>query len=274
MNVYEVYRTSGPTSGSRFNEGLTTITYQARDGAGNVAYCYIRITVNVLRCPSVGSSSHRSHSCSKTNIAGSVCTFHCSTGYNLVGSSAVTCQTNRVWNRGFPTCQVRTCSPSLTNLANGQISCTNSNRWNSVCTFRCNTGYGLSSGGSTYTRTCSNSWSGTSPTCTDNRAPSITCPSSISVEAEDRLTSAVVSWVVPVASDNVPSGLTVTRTQGTAPGSRFNQGSHAIRYRAADAAGNTRDCTFSVTVRGMYLCIDPNEMHFSKSISYSVLMID
>ncbi|XP_022105682.1 sushi, von Willebrand factor type A, EGF and pentraxin domain-containing protein 1-like isoform X2 [Acanthaster planci] len=242
-------RTGGLASGSRFNEGLTTVTYAARDSAGNTAYCSISITIRVLRCPGVGSSSHRSHTCTKSNIAGSFCTFRCSTGYDIVGDSTATCLNSEVWTSGLPTCRVKTCNPALTSLANGQITCTNGNRWNSVCTFRCNSGFGLSSGGSTYTRTCTLTWSDTSPTCRDTQAPNITCPSSISVEAEEGLTSAVVSWASATATDNVPAGLTVTQTQGLASGSRFGQGSHTIFYSASDARGNTQECSFSVTVR-------------------------
>ena len=71
--------------------------------------------------------------------------------------------------------------------------------------------------------------------------------------AEDAVTSAIVTYTTPTATDNVRIGLSVQKQQGAGSGSRFSQGSHTIRYRATDAQGNTRDCTFSITVRGVLL---------------------
>ncbi|XP_033644442.1 sushi, von Willebrand factor type A, EGF and pentraxin domain-containing protein 1-like isoform X2 [Asterias rubens] len=248
-----VSRTSGPASGSRFGAGLTTITYQATDGAGNTRICTIHITVTVLRCSSVPSSSHRTHSCSKTNIAGSVCTFTCpTTGYHVVGHSTSTCRSSSTWSHSFPTCQLTTCSPSLTSISHGTVTCSNSNYYGSRCTFRCSSGYGFSSGGSSSTRyrTCGSSWSGSTPSCIDTQPPSFSyCPNPISVVAEDAVTSAIVTYTTPTATDNVRIGLSVQKQQGAGSGSRFSQGSHTIRYRATDAQGNTRDCTFTITVR-------------------------
>ena len=65
-----------------------------------------------------------------------------------------------------------TCDPSRTNLTNGYVSCTNSNQLGSVCTYSCNTGYGLSDISLTNT-TCNDNgdndnngeWSSTAPQC-------------------------------------------------------------------------------------------------------------
>ena len=40
---------------------------------------------------------------------------------------------------------------------------------------------------------------------------------------------------------------------GKGPGERFSAGTHNIRYRAIDGAGNIGECTFNVVVTGICL---------------------
>ncbi|XP_038050781.1 sushi, von Willebrand factor type A, EGF and pentraxin domain-containing protein 1-like [Patiria miniata] len=239
-------------SGSHFGEGVHTIIYVASNTANQKVDCTFRITITVLRCPIIPGSSALSYSCTKTNIAGSVCEFHCGTGFTLSGSMTLACQSSSAWSSNFPTCKVKTCSPPQTSIPNGGVTCSDSNQYNSVCTFTCDShrGYGFQNGNTATSRTCQENWSGSMPTCIDIEPPRFTsCPSSFSVEADNRQTSANVSWEAPTATDNVPYGLTVYQTQGVPPGSLFSQGSHTITYEARDGQGNTAECTFTVTVR-------------------------
>ena len=67
---------------------------------------------------------------------------------------------------------VITCNPARTNLANGQVVCSNSNELGSVCKYTCDSGYGLSNT-SLASTTCiddgnndaNGEWNSTPPTC-------------------------------------------------------------------------------------------------------------
>jgi hypothetical protein len=84
-------------------------------------------------------------------------------------------------------------------------------------------------------------------TVNDTQPPTITCPANITTGSTAGLCSAVVNYSTPTASDNCP-GVTLTRIAGPASGSSFPVGSTTITYRATDAAGNTAQCSFTVTV--------------------------
>ena len=65
-----------------------------------------------------------------------------------------------------------TCDPSRTAPTNGNVSCTNTNQFGSVCTYTCNSGYALSNNSLTNT-TCNDDgdndadgeWSSNPPEC-------------------------------------------------------------------------------------------------------------
>jgi len=85
-------------------------------------------------------------------------------------------------------------------------------------------------------------------TAHDDTPPTFdTFPDDIRVEVDPPLTSSVVSWTVPTASDNLP-GATVTQTTGLASGASFPLGPTVITYIAEDAAGNEVTDSFTVTV--------------------------
>ena len=80
----------------------------------------------------------------------------------------------------------------------------------------------------------------------DNLAPSFnTCPSKIVTICDAGKNGAVVSWLVPVATDNC----SVTTTSTNKPGDFFSVGSKIVTYTATDASGNTATCTFEVEVK-------------------------
>ncbi|XP_019616827.1 PREDICTED: uncharacterized protein LOC109464315 [Branchiostoma belcheri] len=66
--------------------------------------------------------------------------FSCSSGYNLVGNSALTCQADATWSGTTPTCTRKECL-LLTAPTNGAM--TGSNFYQDVLTFACNSGYNL-----------------------------------------------------------------------------------------------------------------------------------
>lgn len=106
-------------------------------------------------------------------------------------------------------------------------------------------------GTTTVTMTATNSCG--TQTCTftvkvnDTQAPTVTCPSNITVTSPAGSCTAVVNYTV-TANDNCP-GATVTRTAGLASGAAFPLGTTTVTHFATDAAGNvSSSCSFTVTV--------------------------
>jgi gliding motility-associated-like protein len=80
----------------------------------------------------------------------------------------------------------------------------------------------------------------------DNQPPVFQgCPGNISVNTGANACSAVVTWPLPVASDNC--GVTGFSSSHVS-GSTFQVGTDSVLYYASDAAGNESVCTFKVTV--------------------------
>lgn len=97
-------------------------------------------------------------------------------------------------------------------------------------------------------RVCPNGYSGSK--CqqlqVDKEPPRVDrCPGDLWVIAKNG--SSVVSWDVPVFSDNVGVAKVVEKS-GHRPGQNLAWGAYDIAYIAYDAAGNAATCTFKVTV--------------------------
>jgi hypothetical protein len=84
-------------------------------------------------------------------------------------------------------------------------------------------------------------------TILDNVAPAITCPQNIVVPNNVNLCSAVVTYSIPVATDNC-TVLNLARTSGQASGTVFALGTSTVVYRATDVVGNSSTCSFTITV--------------------------
>ncbi|XP_078581988.1 E-selectin-like [Branchiostoma floridae x Branchiostoma japonicum] len=121
---------------------------------------------------------------SGSNSYGESTTFSCNTGYNLDGSSTLTCQSTGTWSGSPPTCEAGQC-PTLTPPSNGDVQ-SDSNNLGAVATFTCNPGYNIV-GDSTLTCQTDLSWSGSSPTCTVGQCPSLTPPSNGAVSGSNYL---------------------------------------------------------------------------------------
>jgi hypothetical protein len=81
-------------------------------------------------------------------------------------------------------------------------------------------------------------------TVNDNVAPTISCPSTTTVNAAQGQCGANVTYNA-TATDNCSS---VTVTYNRASGSLFNVGTTPVTATATDACGNTRTCSFNVVV--------------------------
>ncbi len=83
-------------------------------------------------------------------------------------------------------------------------------------------------------------------TVTDNEMPVINnCPSNLSYNTTPGMCSATASWTAPTATDNCP-GVSISSTHSS--GSSFNKGVTTVTYTATDMSGNTKTCSFTVTV--------------------------
>jgi hypothetical protein len=84
-------------------------------------------------------------------------------------------------------------------------------------------------------------------TVTDNQSPVWTnVPSNIVVPTSTNSCSAAVTWNAPLAADNCTAQPTVTTNH--TPGTLFGLGTTSVVYTSVDAAGNSSQASFTVTV--------------------------
>ena len=108
---------------------------------------------------------------------------------------------------------------------------------------------------------------------TDHEKPEISCPEDISISNDPGKCGAVVNYTVPTATDN--SGkVTVSLKNGPKPGADFPVGTTTVTYTATDAAGNSIDCSFDVTVTDnenpMISCPPDQTENFNPAIGFSI----
>jgi len=96
-----------------------------------------------------------------------------------------------------------------------------------------------------------------SVTVNDAQAPTITCPANKTQGTDPNACTAAVTYATPTGTDNcgLPSGLPIWVSGGSVPtpsGSNsvsvFSKGINTVTWKATDAAGLTKTCTFRVTV--------------------------
>ncbi|MGV3641208.1 MAG: HYR domain-containing protein [Adhaeribacter sp.] len=86
----------------------------------------------------------------------------------------------------------------------------------------------------------------TTVTVADNTAPVFSPVADLSLSTDPGVNGAVVNYQLPAASDNC--GATIMQTAGLAPGALFPVGTTTNTFRAADAAGNVSEISFTVRV--------------------------
>lgn len=94
-------------------------------------------------------------------------------------------------------------------------------------------------------------------TVSDNQAPNITCPPNQTKSNDPGACGATVSYLTPTASDNCTlpngqpawvSGGTMPQANGSNSVSTFPKGITTVVWKATDAAGLTKTCSFRITV--------------------------
>lgn len=126
-----------------------------------------------VQCPTLTAVDFSTISCTSGAVLGSICTYTCQVGYNLVGNAEQTCVGNGIWTGEPPVCSLVTC-PSLPIFTNGAVVCSAGLNFNSVCTYTCNTNFEVVSGSSTRSCQADGSWSGSQPVCAQVTCPSLT----------------------------------------------------------------------------------------------------
>lgn len=232
------YTLSGASSGTgtslngvSFNPGTTTVTWTATDAAGNSAGCSYTVAVSdddapVINCPVSGTQSVTTNS---------NCTYlHTGNGWNATATD---------------NCGVTSLTYTLTGATTGNGSTLNNVAFNT--------------GTTTVTWTASDAAGNTSQCSftvevTDDDLPVITCPVSGTQNVTTNINCTYqhtgTGWNATATDNCSVTSLTYTLTGATSGtgtnlnGVSFNQGTTTVTWTAADAAGNTASCSFSVAV--------------------------
>ncbi|MCK5921732.1 MAG: HYR domain-containing protein, partial [Methylococcales bacterium] len=189
--------------------GTTTVTWTVTDASGNTANCTTDVTVNDVELPVITCPA---------DIA--------------VGNDAGVCGAVVTWNAATVTDNCPGASVTGSTHASGD---------------------NFAVGTTTVTITATDA-SGNTATCdfdvtvNDTENPVVTCPADMTVGNDAGVCEAVVTYTMPTATDNCDGTLTPSLTAGMASGATFPVGTTTVTYSATDAAGNTGDCSFDVTV--------------------------
>lgn len=199
----------GLPSGSAFPGGVTTNVFLVTDSLGSTDTCSFTVTVNDMEAPVISCPSDMN-----VNTDAGMC------------SAIVTFTAPAAIDNCSSVSMMQTAGP-----ASGSA-------------------FPVGSTAITYTATDT---AGNSSSCSfniivaDAEAPSITCPATITVNADSGMCSAVVYYTAPSATDNC-NVASVTLSTGPASGSVFPVGTTTITYIATDSSGNMSNCSFDIVV--------------------------
>ena len=281
-------QTAGLPSGAMFPKGITTNTFKVTDAMGNTSTCSFTVTINdtefpVISCPSNIVQSNDVGFCSAAvtytapvgtdNCPGSVTVQIAGlpSGSNFpigvttntfkvtdASGNVTTCSfTVTVNDTQFPVinCPADIVKPNDANLCSALVTYTppvgTDNCPGSVTVQIAGqpSGTYFPVGVTTNTFKVTDA-SGNVTTCSftvtvnDTQFPVITCPGNITMGTDPGMCSAVVTFAA-TATDNCP-GTVITYSKN--PGTVFSIGSTIVTAYATDAAGNSSQCTFFVTV--------------------------
>ena len=247
---------TGDASGTVFNIGSTTLTYQVFDPFGNTASCSfsIQITDNsapVLTCPAPMTVGAGSQNCdalvNSIELVGAVenCSFVEDTTWQVTGALNAN-GTGNATGLTFPLGQstvTYSCTDSLSNLGS--------------CSF--------------------------TVTVVDTTAPALVCPQNQLVIV-DSVCSPVISGISSTSSDNcslgatswTKSGATLDSGTGDASGTLFNLGTTQLTYSVQDNAGNTTTCSLTVTLQDTTrptLSCPQSQDHYTDSTTCIMLLL-
>ncbi|WP_433835229.1 HYR domain-containing protein [Flavobacterium anhuiense] len=293
---------------SSFPIGNTTVTWTAKDAAGNTQTCTQTVTVNdtekpSITCPATVTVSADANSCVATGVAlGTPTTSDNCTGTVMVTNNAPSSfpigNTTVTWTAKDAAGNTQTCTqtvtvndtekPSITCPATVTVSAdanscvatgvalgtpTTSDNCTGTVTVTNNAPSSFPIGNTTVTWTAQDA-AGNTQTCTqtvtvnDTEKPSITCPATVTVSADANSCVATgVALGTPTTSDNCTGTVMVTNN---APSS-FPIGNTTVTWTAKDAAGNIETCTQTVKVIGAIIAND-DTISSSKGVAGGVVI--
>jgi hypothetical protein len=204
-------QTAGPTPGSAFPIGVTTVTYRSVDAAGNASLVSFTVTVLDKQPPVIAGLPTDIIADTDAGKATATVRWVEPTATDNSGTATITRTTGLASGSAFPI-GVTTVTYVATDPSGNQT-----------------------------TRSFT-------VTVRDREVPVISgMPANISVNTDAGLATATVTWTLPTATDNVP-GVVLRQTEGPARGGAFPVGVSRVTYVATDVAGNTASASFTVTV--------------------------
>ncbi|MCA1752332.1 MAG: HYR domain-containing protein, partial [Flavobacteriales bacterium] len=203
-----VFQFGGLPSGSAFPAGENSVDFQALDAEGNSAFC--RVVINVIDISAPVIDCPDDIVVEVTDDCDAVVNYTAPVGTDICGD-ATTAQTGGLGSGSTFPIGTTTEEYTVTDEEGNTASCS------------------------------------FTVTVTDVAPPEITCPADIEIAAAPGDCDAVVSFADPAVTDNCP-GETLTQTAGPASDEIFPTGETTVTFTATDAAGNTAECSFTVTV--------------------------
>ena len=271
-----------PASGSLFPVGTTVVTATATDAAGNTSSCSFNVTVNDCEAPTTSVPSPITV-CNDAGACGAIVSFTATGSDNCPGVSVSSVPTS---GSSFPigtttvtttatdaagntssstfTVTVNDCEDPVVTCPTSITQCNDTGACGAVVTFQTSvtdncpgsTVVATPASGSTFPvgtttvnvvgtdaagRTANCSFTVTVNDCEN---PVASCPSDITTCNDTGACGAVVTFNAS-GSDNCPGSTTVATP---ASGSTFPIGTTVVNVVTTDAAGNTDQCSFNVTV--------------------------
>jgi len=220
--AYTLTRTSpaGTASGSAFPLGITNVAWSVSDAGGNATSCAFTVTVTDAQLPSITCPANIVRN-TDANLCTAVVNYTTPTySDNCAGGGAAIVPPSLPSGSAFSK-GVTMVSWKATDAAGNTA----------ICQF--------------------------TVTVNDAQAPTISCPANKTQGTDPNACTAAVTYATPTGTDNcgLPSGQPAWVSGGSAPTpsgansiSIFPKGMTTVVWRATDAAGLTKTCTFRVTV--------------------------
>ncbi|WP_205502300.1 HYR domain-containing protein [Rufibacter psychrotolerans] len=208
-------RTEGLASGEVFPIGTTTVTYAAKDAAGNETTQSFTVTVLDNKAPVLTLAADQTSGTDKGTCSATMAIPDATFSDNCAGSKLS-------W----------TLTGATTGNGHGQVGTRAFNQGVTTITYTATDG-----AGNTITDHLT-------VTVTDNEAPVLTAPEAVQVAANSQCQATGVNLGLAKATDNCSATVKVTNNAPTT----FSLGTTTVTYTAIDEAGNTTTATQIVTV--------------------------
>ncbi|XP_071484069.1 uncharacterized protein [Diadema antillarum] len=261
---------NGPTSPSLscdrqegvFVEGDYEINCRAKDEADNEATCSFDVDVRVRRCRQYDLPARSFFNGTCSTAWGSSCHVACSRGYQLIGSSVITCEfdgTMMYWDvEEAPLCQDVRCPPLHLpeDVQVNPLTCLDPTgvRQGTQCALYCHVGLTLIDDEAVLMCREDGRWTRTldalsAARCEDKTKPQVTyCPLTLIADRTEAW-GVEVTFREPTAIDTGGQPLQViTRPHGLTSPYNFTEDTHCS-YTFVDQAGNNATCEFNVAVK-------------------------